>query len=1219
MHRPGVDYWANTHSPTQTPQTVHILSRRSAASSSSGPPSLSRTSTTDFYIPSDDAPQAGATSGLAHCEPIASPLPSHNGSLPPATASFPPMRGNLTQLTELEAAKKQVAQLQQQQRQEEERVRRMQATWMREGVEYGNTLQTLRASLEREHALRTSAEQERQYAVREGQQLRVALRAVLAEPPSANGTPSTDTARGTVPLALYEEARRLLARCEHTFAELKMLQLRATDPAGLERLRCYDVPVVDGIPPAWPLETPQKVRNDGMSKEGDVRDSPSSTMRQQGGNAVLRTPKSTKAAATATPLREETPTGPDVSALTTVSPDTPCSLIAPDHTANTSPTLYHSESCASQKKTADVEMQSAAPVSASTAAPQVISAANNDAAGGARRVLLSPPLFSSSADVVDAPQGKQKETTETHTDGGADAEWSGPMHEFAADDGAHGSAAAAPTTMATTTTVATSTNARAAPSTSRLRPQPGAVLSEFEREDIIRDTDQLIRQLSRETIALARNEGARSSTDVAALCRRRGLDYIDPIFLPVTETLGLAAGGCRGYDPDEGSSYIVQWCTRDAFTPEGQRPAPLLTSAGIDPNALRCGRLGDTGVVAALAALAEAAGAVTSVLASTTAAEAENGLYVVWMCVRGWWMRVTVDAYLPCLCEADQTVTLYGCRNVATHELWAPICEKALAKVYGSYQALPHLPADVVVGHLTGGPVECWEWWRRSSETALEEIEAAINTSARGAGMVLLTTHSAAVLRGDSSKASLAGARAEYERLGLLPGTSYRVLAVTENADGEAVLLLRNWTTASSSSRAGGTARVGNKERDCREMSPLRDDESTKGPMLDYVSNRSGAVVVQNDGSSCANEGCVWLNYTRQVLPLFDRCHTCFDCRRFHDVRFPVHFSGSAPAVPAEMIRVRVQDPRRRRSTRGVTPCPTRLWIGLHQPGSHGEDCDAPAVPWALKVTLIGQEDASLLYAGRGSHRSDYGGSGFAAAAVAAPPPPLTRPARRSYVLSESFMGEPQPLPAVWMYLELDADDLARSAGTNSDEAGDDDERDNNATVMEFFVVPQMELTGTVAQDSRERVAVRGGVEVDRNRRDSPLSKGFTHRHTQEDAEEFYDEARPAWLRRDLASSVTIDNEFSFGTRTTAIVAILAEDQDCVTVDVVQAPAELRAALYHDVVDRIDFSECAPMPSGRADRCRRPASPNKSIAAVSNNVEDVRCQVNGRCLPTFSW
>lgn len=175
MHRPGVDYWANVRTATQQQQQlsepVPTALRRSAASSSfsSGPPSLSRTSIADFHIPSDDVPPpAGLASSPSRHGPLASPSPPHHGSFsfssPSAAAAEATIaslrRENSATVAELEETKKQLTSLlRQHQHHEEERVSRLEAARARESVKYANSLQTLQASLDREHVLRTTAEQ----------------------------------------------------------------------------------------------------------------------------------------------------------------------------------------------------------------------------------------------------------------------------------------------------------------------------------------------------------------------------------------------------------------------------------------------------------------------------------------------------------------------------------------------------------------------------------------------------------------------------------------------------------------------------------------------------------------------------------------------------------------------------------------------------------------------------------------------------------------------------------------------------------------------------------------------------------------------------------------------------------------------------------------------------------------------------------------------------
>ncbi|CBZ38522.1 hypothetical protein, unknown function [Leishmania donovani] len=1120
MRRPGVEYWSSTCS-------VH---RPSRTSSSPDPTSVSCTSAAGYCNSSkDEIPPPMSTVWLAPpslSTPVICEADSGDG----------------------DGAQRRMQQQRVLQRREEE-VARLEAILARERVDNANSLNALRASLKREHLLRATAEKERQAAQAEGRHLRTALRALLAQPPNnSNNEPLSST----VPVSLYEEARRLLLRCDKTFAELKALQLRSTDAAGLEVLRRYDIPVLDEIPPAWPPGTPQC---SGKEEDDHAR------RRARAGGGPNSTPAAReKASSGTTPLpMEETLTGLEISELTALSPDTPCSPSSATRQVSAVTAAGEASETWREKGCVPPVHSSSNGKAKPDAGGETLSA---DGRRRPRPTLLSPPLPSSETSAAKVVQP-----------------WMGPMHEFAG-----------------------STPLLDATPPQELSAEHPTRLSELGREDTIRDTDHLLRSLAEEIAMLATSQGLRTASEVAALCRRRGLHYVDAAFPPVSETLGFdSSGGCRGCHTDRRTSFVVEWRPRDAVVPRG-RKAELLTSAGIDPDSLRCGRLGDAGVVAALAALAESAGAVLSVLASTTSEDEDNGIYVVWLCVHGWWTRVTVDAYLPCVIEDNRLVDLYGCSSTTTYDLWAPVCEKALAKVLCGYHALCSLTAETAIGNFTGGPVECWDWWHRRSSTALEEMEAALSTNARGAGVVLLSTFSTAALRDTSTRSvAVAGAHAAYQRLGLRPGTSYRVLAVADNAEGEPMVLLRNWTRRCEQ-RENGQARClfdldsafGGGDR--RNLSPRRDSNDGTAAVKGWLAKP----LSQSSAASSQCDSCVWLSYTKEVLPYFDGCHVCFDCRRYHDLRVPIAFTGSRPAIPAQLVRVRVQEGLARPPHR-VTRFPTRLWIGLHQPFSRVDTSDAAhaCFPWGLKMTLVAQEEAPV----------PFGGGGGCA-----------RPARRSYILSESFLGEPKELPAVWMYLELEP--VVDSAPHPVTDLKDEDAA-AATTTTEFFVVPHMEWIvrkdrAHTGQDDDGLGSLGCDVPSAQHRRS--VGQESQRRRLGTDAAPHSDQSgcasgaeKAVWHQCSNRHPASLA-ELSLGNATTAIVAVLAERRESVLVDVVNAPEELRAAVYHDVLDRIDFSDCTV--AGGSDH-RQPSHPSQASAATAPG--GVRCQLNGRCMPTFSW
>lgn len=746
-----------------------------------------------------------------------------------------------------------------------------------------------------------------------------------------------------------------------------------------------------------------------------------------------------------------------------------------------------------------------------------------------------------------------------------------------------------------------------------LAPQYRDALAALSQETAIAQADETMMRLVKELQTLAASfHVADDPAAIAALCGKRGVDYVDADFPPVTASLGNGAAGCRLYSAVQRRKYYLRWFPVTACTPRS-RHVGLSSSVGVDPCALRVGMLGDRGVVAALAALAESAGAVTSLFASTTTDDEANGVYRVWLCNGGEWVLTSVDAYLPCVTEgvaggmdssgaAPGPHTTYGCANVLSCDAWGSVCEKALAKLLGSYHALKRVSAASALGLLTGGPVEVWDWWHHSSEVAFDEIEAAVNTNARGSGIVVVTTRSciksgvvSALRRRGGAASVLEEVELSFEAAGLLPDTSYRVLAASENAKGEPMLLLRNWQRRSLdeaqafSTRGGG----GSPGPESRMVSPNRGDEPTSA---DAHLNQAATVV--RDGDSC-----LWLNYEKEVLPFCESCHVCFDCRRYHDVRVPIRFhvegdvgpssgfSSAPPAVPSHVLQVTVKPSRRRSRLRrhqaedkGFSGGeqqprkPARMWIGLHQPtdtsvvtADRGQ-----RLPHGLRLSLIGHHAARTAQARRSTE-------------TALLPPSY-------YLLSESYNGEFRELPAVWMYVELEVPENATSA-----------RRRTNVSGHQPFL-----FSSSVAEDASTSVS-------------SSSSSGA--RESDEDASFTF------YVLPQLSPVPAHQPPTLFAvppTEKTAFLAVLAEDKELFDVKLLVAPEEMKAAMYHSVLERLDFQSCAAVKE--VSKSKRTAGPPVNGSRQPpwwrggaggldsmGQTATAWCQVNGRWREGFWW
>lgn len=79
----------------------------------------------------------------------------------------------------------------------------------------------------------------------------------------------------------------------------------------------------------------------------------------------------------------------------------------------------------------------------------------------------------------------------------------------------------------------------------------------------------------------------------------------------------------------------------------------------------------------------------------------QNGLHQIRLCKRGEWKVITIDDYLPCD-RTNQLVFSYGRRR----QFWVPFIEKALAKMYGSYESIGKGACAEGLQTLTGEPCE---------------------------------------------------------------------------------------------------------------------------------------------------------------------------------------------------------------------------------------------------------------------------------------------------------------------------------------------------------------------------------------------------------------------------------------------------------------------------------------------------------------------------------
>jgi len=307
------------------------------------------------------------------------------------------------------------------------------------------------------------------------------------------------------------------------------------------------------------------------------------------------------------------------------------------------------------------------------------------------------------------------------------------------------------------------------------RPPPPAIKDEKNSQC----SPKLQRQTSAnvETIRVDDEDKAiKKWTSIVSFCREAKLPFVDDSFQPNIGSLGKSSRSVR------------QW----------RRPYEIRTDNGIPwvvfrdprPSDIMQGILGNCWLLSALAVLAEKPELLEKVM--ITRELCREGAYQVRLCKGGKWKIVLVDDLLPC--NANGTL-VYS--QASRNQLWVPLIEKAVAKLYGSYESLVAGRAIEGLELLTGYPCESVMLKIRPGQAVDEPIDADLIWAR------LLTSKEAGFIMGASCGGDVDETEFSetYKNVGLQAQHAYSVLDV-KAIEGHRLIRLRNpwghcsWTGA---------------------------------------------------------------------------------------------------------------------------------------------------------------------------------------------------------------------------------------------------------------------------------------------------------------------------------------------------------------------------------------------------------------------------------------
>jgi calpain-15 len=178
--------------------------------------------------------------------------------------------------------------------------------------------------------------------------------------------------------------------------------------------------------------------------------------------------------------------------------------------------------------------------------------------------------------------------------------------------------------------------------------------------------------------------------------------FIDNDFPPSKQSLYMNGNRIRRINLLHSSGFrqVKKWLRpNEIAVPSEEKYLPVSLFSDPSPKDVLQGELGTCWFLSALALLAEKPLLLLNCMVTQT--YNSYGVHQVRLNRRGEWVIVDVDDYLPC--DKNNILVFSSARR---RQFWVPLMEKALAKLYGSYEAVARGACAEGLQSLTGEPCE---------------------------------------------------------------------------------------------------------------------------------------------------------------------------------------------------------------------------------------------------------------------------------------------------------------------------------------------------------------------------------------------------------------------------------------------------------------------------------------------------------------------------------